>query len=84
MAQSNPKPLPTQTLNPSCVVTVPLQGEIALLPWAEMEGLTEESDVIRDQLVALNQAGYLTINSQPQVNGEKSTDPKHGWGGAGG
>jgi len=60
------------------------QGEIGLLPWAELEGLTEESDVIRDQLVALNQAGYLTINSQPQINGEPSADPKHGWGGPGG
>jgi hypothetical protein len=26
-------------------------------------------------------AGYLTINSQPAVNGEKSDHPIYGWGG---
>lgn len=38
----------------------------------------------RDQLVALNQAGYLTINSQPRVNGAPSNDATFGWGRAGG
>ena len=31
-------------------------------------------------LVLLNQKGYLTINSQPAVNGVSSTDKTHGWG----
>lgn len=49
-----------------------------------MEDLHKESDVIRQNLVALNKAGYLTINSQPRVNGVPSTDAQHGWGGPGG
>jgi hypothetical protein len=34
--------------------------------------------------VALNQAGYLTINSQPRVNGAPSNDATFGWGRPGG
>jgi methylenetetrahydrofolate reductase (NADPH) len=30
------------------------------------------------------QAGCLTINSQPAVNGARSDDKQHGWGGPGG
>ena len=34
--------------------------------------------------MALNQAGYLTINSQPRVNGAPSNDATFGWGRPGG
>lgn len=62
-----------------------VKGEIPLLPWSELEGgLTVDSEAIRQQLVDLNSRGYLTINSQPRVNGVPSSDPAHGWGGAGG
>jgi len=59
------------------------------LPWAEMEGSSSaawhaESAPIRASLAALNRAGYLTINSQPAVDGARSDDPVHGWGPAGG
>lgn len=57
------------------------------LPWAEMEGGAAwhaESAPIRASLAALNRAGYLTINSQPAVNGARSDDPVHGWGPRGG
>lgn len=59
-------------------------GEIDALPWNEMEVLQSETSLIKEDLLQLNRAGYLTINSQPSVNGLSSTDPKHGWGGAGG
>merc|ERR1740124_2028107 len=36
------------------------------------------------QLAALNRAGFLTVNSQPPVDGVKSSHPVFGWGGAGG
>ena len=39
-----------------------------------------ESEDINDVLVQLNSNKLLTINSQPRVNGAKSTDPKFGWG----
>lgn len=57
------------------------------LPWAEMEGGAAwhaESAPIRSSLAALNRAGYLTINSQPAVDGARSDDPVHGWGPKGG
>eukprot|EP00878_Enallax_costatus_P001814 GHUV01001972.1.p1 GENE.GHUV01001972.1~~GHUV01001972.1.p1 ORF type:complete len:597 (+),score=135.37 GHUV01001972.1:253-2043(+) len=60
------------------------KGEITVLPWAELEGLHSETSLIKDRLLALNAAGYLTINSQPSLNGLPSTDPQFGWGGPGG
>ncbi len=58
--------------------------QVKLLPWSELEDLHRESEPLREQLVVLNNAGYLTINSQPRVNGAPSEDPRHGWGGPGG
>jgi methylenetetrahydrofolate reductase (NADPH) len=40
--------------------------------------------VITDQLAKMNELGYLTINSQPAVDGVPSDDRVHGWGPAGG
>lgn len=56
-----------------------LKGEIPCLPWMD-EPLAPESDKIKEQLIKVNQLGFLTINSQPQVNGLPSNDPLHGWG----
>ena len=55
-----------------------------MLPWSEMDSLQLETGYIKDQLVALNKKGFLTINSQPCVNGQPSTDEKVGWGGPNG
>lgn len=54
-------------------------GEIACLPWSDTP-LSAESSVITKQLVECNRMGYLTINSQPAVDGIPSSDPVHGWG----
>jgi methylenetetrahydrofolate reductase (NADPH) len=35
-----------------------------------LDGLQPETKIIDDQLVKINQKGFLTINSQPAVNGE--------------
>ena len=59
-------------------------GELGMLPWSEMEGFHKETGTIQSQLQQLNQQGFLTINSQPQVNGAPSSDAKVGWGGADG
>lgn len=56
-----------------------LDQEIDSLPWSESP-LTGESDMIKQNLVALNKRGLLTINSQPAVDGVKSSHPVHGWG----
>ncbi|KAF8948110.1 hypothetical protein BGZ52_007177, partial [Haplosporangium bisporale] len=58
-------------------------GETLTLPWSD-QALALESGTIRDRLVELNSLGYLTINSQPAVNGAKSDDKIFGWGPKGG
>ncbi|KAG5175982.1 methylenetetrahydrofolate reductase-domain-containing protein [Tribonema minus] len=60
-----------------------VEGKIPALPWSESP-LHLESALIRARLARINRAGYLTINSQPRANGEKSDDAAFGWGGPGG
>lgn len=56
---------------------------VRITPWNE-DDLMSETRVIAHHLADLNQRGVLTINSQPNVNGVRSDDPIHGWGGADG
>lgn len=56
-------------------------GEVKSSPWSELEGLQPETSMINEKLLQLNKQGFLTINSQPAVNGAKSDDPSVGWGG---
>ncbi|GMN56080.1 hypothetical protein TIFTF001_025190 [Ficus carica] len=59
-------------------------GKLKSSPWSELDGLQPETRIINEQLGKINTKGFLTINSQPAVNGEKSDSPSVGWGGAGG
>ena len=45
---------------------------------------TRRSFTIQEEIAALNRKWFLTINSQPAVNGVPSDDPVFGWGGKGG
>ncbi|RYP75178.1 hypothetical protein DL770_007465 [Monosporascus sp. CRB-9-2] len=56
-----------------------IEKDLQTLPWSEAP-LTAEADSIREDLIKLNQRGLLTVNSQPAVNGVKSSHPVHGWG----
>eukprot|EP01130_Rhizamoeba_saxonica_P000815 TRINITY_DN10723_c0_g1_i1.p1 TRINITY_DN10723_c0_g1~~TRINITY_DN10723_c0_g1_i1.p1 ORF type:complete len:615 (-),score=162.45 TRINITY_DN10723_c0_g1_i1:33-1877(-) len=60
-----------------------IDGKVDQLPWIE-NGLSLESNLIHQQLLSLNLAGFWTINSQPRVNAAPSNDPAIGWGGDGG
>lgn len=60
-----------------------VEGSIPYLPWCETP-LQLESLVIKNELTALNRAGFLTINSQPSINGVPSNHKVFGWGGTGG
>ena len=60
-----------------------LSKDLSSLPWSE-SGLSAEADVIKQELLDLNAKGFLTINSQPAVNGVRSSHPVHGWGPRGG
>lgn len=56
-----------------------MQGDLESLPWSE-QAITEEANAIQKNLIDLNRRGFLTINSQPAVNGAKSSDTTFGWG----
>jgi methylenetetrahydrofolate reductase (NADPH) len=60
-----------------------VEGRIPILPWCE-SALSGETVPLTGKLASLNRAGFLSINSQPAVNGAKSTHPIYGWGGVGG
>lgn len=47
-------------------------GKLRSSPWSELDGLQLETKIINEQLGKINMKGFLTINSQPAVNGEKS------------
>uniref|UniRef100_A0A2P2KPK8 Methylenetetrahydrofolate reductase n=1 Tax=Rhizophora mucronata TaxID=61149 RepID=A0A2P2KPK8_RHIMU len=59
-------------------------GRLKSSPWSELEGLQPETRIINENLGRINLKGFLTINSQPAVNGEKSDSAAVGWGGPGG
>lgn len=57
-----------------------VEGRVPQLPWCDTP-LAIEAGAIVDNLRWMNRHGFLTINSQPRVNGAPSNDPKVGWGG---
>ncbi|KAH1046971.1 hypothetical protein J1N35_037755 [Gossypium stocksii] len=59
-------------------------GKLRSSPWSELDSLQPETKIIHEQLGKINLKGFLTINSQPAVNGEPSNSPSVGWGGPGG
>jgi methylenetetrahydrofolate reductase (NADPH) len=54
-------------------------GDLSALPWSD-QAPAKETSVISSQLSKMNELGFLTINSQPAVNGASSTDSVFGWG----
>ncbi|KAE8224242.1 hypothetical protein CF326_g8066 [Tilletia indica] len=54
-------------------------GDLKALPWSDTP-VAKETSVIGGQLEKLNGRGFLTINSQPAVDGAPSDDKVHGWG----
>ncbi|PKX98934.1 methylenetetrahydrofolate reductase (NAD(P)H) MET13 [Aspergillus novofumigatus IBT 16806] len=56
-----------------------LEGKLDRLPWSDSP-ISGEANAIKDNLVQLNGRGLLTVNSQPAVNGVRSSHPVYGWG----
>ena len=54
-------------------------AELNALPWSDQPPSSETS-IISKQLAQMNELGFLTINSQPSVNGARSDDKVFGWG----
>ena len=74
--------LPQSVLDVKKVFLKFLSGKIKMLPWCD-QALTG-NQVEFYEIYLMNNAGFLTINSQPSVNAAPSADPIHGWGGEGG
>jgi len=53
--------------------------QLSALPWSD-QPLAVESSIISKHLAKMNEMGFLTINSQPAVDGAKSDDKVFGWG----
>ncbi|KAI6114814.1 methylenetetrahydrofolate reductase-domain-containing protein [Pisolithus croceorrhizus] len=53
--------------------------KLSALPWSD-QPVSGETSAIATELSKINRFGFLTINSQPAVNGAPSDDPKFGWG----
>lgn len=64
-------------------LTVFIFVQVKSLPWNE-DDLAPETTLLVNDLADINKHGFLTINSQPNVNAATSTDPVVGWGGPGG
>lgn len=58
-------------------------NKVNTLPFNDEE-LLPETSILVDDLAIINANGFLTINSQPNVNAAPSGDERFGWGGAGG
>ncbi len=58
-----------------------IKEEIKIIPWCSQ--VANETELIREKLININNKGYLTINSQPKFNGLPS-EHKFGWGGPNG
>jgi methylenetetrahydrofolate reductase (NADPH) len=71
---------PTDLKGVSEIFTNFLNGTITRLPWFEEQSLQDETAMIKDFLISLNQFGLFTINSQPKVNCARASDSKVGWG----
>ncbi|TDL23949.1 methylenetetrahydrofolate reduct [Rickenella mellea] len=54
-------------------------SDLPALPWSDQRP-SAETTVIGKQLAQINKLGFLTINSQPAVNGARSDDKIFGWG----
>ena len=80
-AQWNEAPLEASDINE--VFAQYVEGKVGRLPWCT-EPLQLETLEIIERLGKLNRNGFLTINSQPAVNGISSDDSVFGWGGPNG
>ncbi|SCU95460.1 LANO_0E10418g1_1 [Lachancea nothofagi CBS 11611] len=60
-----------------------LEGALDALPWSDL-GLSPETALIQEELIQVNERGYLTLASQPATNSTSSTDKIFGWGPRGG
>ncbi|KAL1297769.1 hypothetical protein AAFC00_006306 [Neodothiora populina] len=70
---------PVDTKDVTSIFTRHVRGELESVPWSE-EGLSPETETIRNELAGLIEKGWWTVASQPAVNGMPSNHEIFGWG----
>ncbi|EER33755.1 methylenetetrahydrofolate reductase 2 [Candida tropicalis MYA-3404] len=56
-----------------------LKGQLNSLPWFD-GAIGEDTNIILDHLIELNENSLITLNSQPSLNSVRSSDKVFGWG----
>jgi hypothetical protein len=70
---------PTTFANISTLFSRFCVKDLSALPWSDQAPAIETS-VISKELAKMNELGFLTINSQPAVDGARSDHKVFGWG----
>ncbi|KAG7664195.1 MET13 [[Candida] subhashii] len=63
----------------SNIIVSYLKGDLKALPWSDGP-VGDDTKIIVDDLVRLNERGFFTMNSQPALNAIKSSEKVFGWG----
>lgn len=63
----------------SSIVINYLKGVTKALPWSDGP-IGQDTEVLKESLIEINQNGFITLNSQPSLSAARSNDPVHGWG----
>lgn len=56
-----------------------LKGDLKSLPWSDSP-IGADSASMANSLIQMNELGYFTLNSQPALNGVRSSNAIYGWG----
>lgn len=70
---------PQSLLDLSNIIISYLKNEIKSLPWSDGP-IGEDTNVLKDALIALNEKGFFTLNSQTALSAIRSNDQLYGWG----
>lgn len=70
---------PVEACDITALFTRNIRGLLRAIPWSEQD-LSAESRLIQDHLLKLNEKGWWTVASQPDVAGAPSNHEIFGWG----
>lgn len=77
---------PKKGRDPGCQIpslAPPAHLQVTCLPWND-KPLATDTGLMKEKLLRMSRRGVLTINSQPNINGQPSSHPVLGWGPSGG
>ncbi|RCK57983.1 Methylenetetrahydrofolate reductase 2 [Candida viswanathii] len=71
--------LPQTVQDITLLVISYLKGNLKSLPWFD-GAIGDDTNIILDNLIELNENSLITLNSQPSLNSVRSSDKVFGWG----